>query len=459
MGSFAQGRPGWGGLRGFARSHSLLLTHAGALALGTLATAFLGFFYWWWAARTFSPTAVGLASAAISMMNLLGHVGEIGLGPFLIGQIPRVRPLAGALIATALTAAVLCSVVVGLAYVAVAGSLSLSLSDNLGSASGGGLFVIGVVLTGFTLVLDQALVGLLRSELQMWRNIAFAASKLALLLAVAALVHGQAGEVEILGTWVVGQICSIALLGALLARRRQRLFYAPRVALLSPVVRDVLDHHVLNIVLQLPSMALPFVVAVVLSPDINAAFYAGWTLVNVSLLVPASLTAILFSTGGYEPALFCSRLRLSLAISLAAGLATGMIFLFGSSFILGLFNPAYRTIAGDGLVLLGFGSIGVMLKYHYVALRRLQNRMRDAARILAIGSLCELAAAALGGQIGGLSGLVGGWLAAVLLQGLTLVPSLWRSLRVGLADGMKTRGEGMVGLGPPRGDLRVGEIA
>jgi len=44
------------------------------------------------------------------------------------------------------------------------------------------LFAFGVSLTAITLVLDQAMIGLLRGELQFWRNTLFALIKLVALL-------------------------------------------------------------------------------------------------------------------------------------------------------------------------------------------------------------------------------------------------------------------------------------
>src|SRR5512146_1397035 len=66
-----------------------LLRNAGSLAATTGLTSALGFGYWIYAARMFSPEAVGYGTAAISTMTLLGTVGMFGLGTMLIGELPR----------------------------------------------------------------------------------------------------------------------------------------------------------------------------------------------------------------------------------------------------------------------------------------------------------------------------------------------------------------------------------
>ncbi len=415
-------------LRLGATRHAAMLTNASALATGTLVTAMLGFSYWWFAARFFSPQAVGLASAAISMMNLLGHVGEFGLGPLLIGQMPRTRADAAALISTALLAVVLACAVIALAYIGLSAPFASSLGSILAGPGANLLFVVGVAVTGFTLVLDQAFVGLLRSGLQMSRNIVFSLGKLGLLVAVAWSLGALANEADIFNTWVAGQAVSLLVLAGFLLARRHAVWHRPRAALLRPLVGDVLSHHALNIVLQVPGLALPFVVTVILSAQTNAAFYAAWSLVNVVLLVPASLTTVVYSTGAREPALLGSRLKLSLALSGVVGLCASIGFFLFSPFILGLFNPAYPVIAGASLKMLGFGTLGVMIKYHYVALQRLRKRMMRAALVLGVGSVLELTLAALGGHYAGLDGLTEGWIAAVVLQAVLMIPGIVKAV-------------------------------
>src|SRR5207253_8183724 len=76
------------------------------------------------------------------------------------------------------------------------------------------LFAAGVSLTAVTLVLDQALVGLLRGELQLVRNAVFALVKLLALLAAGAGLADR-GVQAIYETWAGGQVLSLLALAAL----------------------------------------------------------------------------------------------------------------------------------------------------------------------------------------------------------------------------------------------------
>ena len=55
----------------------------------TLVTSALGVAFWLVAAHNFSQAAVGVASAAVAAMTLLGFMGTLGLGTLLMGELPR----------------------------------------------------------------------------------------------------------------------------------------------------------------------------------------------------------------------------------------------------------------------------------------------------------------------------------------------------------------------------------
>ncbi|MBY5888758.1 oligosaccharide flippase family protein [Rhizobium ruizarguesonis] len=416
-------------VRSLLMNQAVLLLNAGMLGLGTLMTAILGFVYWWLAARSFSAEAVGLAAAAISLMNLLANLGEVGLGPFLMGEIGR-QKRAGPFLTGALLASFSASIVVGLIYLVIAARTSTQLGSIVGSSASDLFFVAGCALTAVTLVLDQALVGLLRSGLQLTRNVVFAASKLLLLIALGLTLGRATSGLAIFTTWFAGQLVSLVVVAGLLVYAGRRVFHRPETHAFRPVLGQVFGHHALSMAVQAPALLLPVVVTVMLSAEINAAFYAAWTVLNVALLVPASLASVLFAIAVREPELFPSRLRLSLGLSMLVCAATALAFLFLSRFMLWIFNPAYAAIAGNGLQFLGVAAFAMALKYHYLAVQRVRRRLGFATLVLIGGAVLEIVAAAGGTQFG-IAGTANFWVIAVSLEGLFLCPALyWATRRI-----------------------------
>ncbi|MER9894187.1 hypothetical protein NKJ40_19255 [Mesorhizobium sp. M0119] len=396
-------------------ANAVFALNSGALAIGNCTNAALGFVYWWLAARSLSAEATGSASALISMMVLLSQLGEFGLGTLLLGETQRHAERAHGLIIAALLTAFALSALFGSVYCVLAGSLSL-LGRFSESSFAGPLFVGGCAITAIAMVLDQALIGLLRSMLTMYRNLVFAIVKLILLAAVVMMRPSMEGVSAVLFSWVAGIAISLLLLLPFAWRYRVRVMRAPDFDLLATLNPKVIDHHLLNISTQAPAVILPFVVAVLLSPEINAAFYPVWMLVTVALIIPAALTTTLFTLAAADPGKLRRHLRFSLVISGACALATGIFLLLFSSFVLRIFNPAYPEIAGSSLRFLGFSLFGVMIKFHYIALMRLRNHMRLASVWLSLAAIFELGMAVAGARIGGLQGLVLGWMLAIFIQ-------------------------------------------
>ena len=327
-------------LRGLLERHSAMLRNAAALSAGAGSTAVLGFVYWWFAARNFPAESVGFAAAAISMMNFLALIGELGMGTLLMGEVPRMSDTAPSLVSATLIFSLISGGFVGCAYLISVRWVAVDLGGITSTGVSKSTFVLALTITSLTLVLDQAFIGLLQSALQMYRMISFAAAKLVLL--VLASLIGTVSEFGIFSTWIGGQLISIGLLCAFCWYGGRRIWHAPDIRLLKGLIGTVLRHHILSIVIQAPGLLLPFIVAVTLSPKVNAAFYAAWTLVNVFLLVPASLTAVLYSIGAREPAHFGNRLKISLAISTFVGMVAGIGLFFSSELILGMFIQPIR---------------------------------------------------------------------------------------------------------------------
>lgn len=128
--------------------NTLLFKNAAWLSGSTLINSGLGFVYWWLAARLFPPAAVGLGSAIVSAMMLLGIVGMLGLGTLLIGELPRRRAEAKSLLSTALLTSGGAAAILGLLFTYTTPWFSSELSVLAQTPFNTALFVLGVVLSG-----------------------------------------------------------------------------------------------------------------------------------------------------------------------------------------------------------------------------------------------------------------------------------------------------------------------
>jgi O-antigen/teichoic acid export membrane protein len=415
----------------WAMANRALLANAGSLVGTTALTSGLGFVYWWVAARTMPTSAVGFASASIAAMSLLATIGMLGLGTLLIGELPRQPEKAGELITTALVVAGVAGFGLGVGFAYAAPLLSrefLPLSTDAGSVL---LFATGVGVAALSLVLDQALLGFLRGDLQLWRNGVFAVAKL-LILGLAALIINDRVGLNIYGTWLIGNVFSIVVLGGFVMwRQRKRTpgkgFPRPDFSLLRGLGKTALSHHILNLSLLVPSMVLPILVTTILGATTNAYFYIAWMIANLVFAIPASLTTVLYAVGAANPSALAQKVRLTVKLSLLVSLATNIGLVIFGGFVLSFFGRNYTDQALWCLYILGLGAFAITFKDHYVALYRIYNRVGTAIVPVVVGSIFELVLAAVGAILGGLPGLALGWLAGMATEAVLMSPIIYRA--------------------------------
>lgn len=407
-------------------TYQVILANAGSLVGTTVVTSGLGFIYWWLAARQFPPEAVGFGSAAISAMMLLGNVSVLGLGTLLIGELPRQPGKEASLISTALLVAGLVGGGLGLIFAITAPWISAdlgALAENTGSIS---LFALGVSLTAGTFVLDQAVVGLLRSDLQLWRNTIFAIVKLMALLLTGMWLTNKLG-LTIYTTWLGGNIVSLTVLaGYAVLKNGLANSFRPRWEILRKLGSAALGHHALNLSLQASGLMMPIIVTAVLSARMNAYFYTSWMIASFSAVAPVALTTVLYAVGSSDPEGLGIKIRVTLLLSALAGVMASLVFLVGADLILGLFGAAYAEQASLSLKILGLAVFPLIIKNHFVTICRIYGRVATTALWMGAGSLLELILAAMGAGLGGLTGLSLGWVAAMCIEALFMAPTVYQ---------------------------------
>jgi hypothetical protein len=171
-------------------------------------------------------------------------------------------------------------------------------------------------------------------------------------------------------------------------------------------------------------MVLPILVTEVVSAEVNAVFFLGLLSLQVLLLGPASISSALYAISTRDPTERRSRLRFSLLVAVVMCLGEMVAFILLFDFILGLINPAFPTIAGPHMSYIGLAVPARTAKYFYIAIARMDCRMRQGSVLLAVCGVLEVAGAAIGGVTAGSPGLVAGWLVSVYVEMGLLLPSL-----------------------------------
>ncbi|MBN1564775.1 MAG: hypothetical protein JXA10_13090 [Anaerolineae bacterium] len=397
--------------------------------IGTIGvTSGLGFVYWWVASQLFDQDEVGFASSAISAMMLIGSIGLMGMGTVFVSQLPQHPEQAGALIFTAVTVAAIISGVFGFLFALAAPYLSADLSDLSGTPTSILIFAVGVSAAGVGIVLDQALIGLLRGGLQLRRNVILGIVKLIILVGFGWVTISWL-HMPIYSSWMLGILISLVMTA--LAFWRQHLVEPPfrfNLHLLDGLGQSALTHHIINLMFEAPARTLPVLVTILISTEATASFYFAWLIVALVFASADALTFVLYAVGVKDESILAQKMRMTLSLSFTAGAVGSLGLLILAHPLLSIFGGTYASDAAWCLRILGLGVFGIIIKDHYTAIKRIYHQTTEAAIALTLATGLELGLASVGMLLNGLTGLALGWLAAVVIEALFMGPTVYRVL-------------------------------
>jgi O-antigen/teichoic acid export membrane protein len=418
----AGGAGGW--LGALAGRHGSVLLNAGSLFSTTVLTAGVGAVYWAVAARLFEPSAVGLAAAAISAMQLIAQISTLGLGTVLIGELPQHRGSERSLVFSALGITVPFAAVLAIVFALAAGWIIPELRP-LGDLVAAALFAVGVAVAAAGLVLDQAFIGILRAGLQLARNAVASVMKLLALVAVgltALLVHDG---LSLYLTWVAGTMLSMALI-----LRLPRQLRAGRHALIWQVTQGLagvaIRHHLFNLSILVPGLLLPLVITAVLSTDANAYFYIAYLIASFVFAIPAALATALYAAAVRDAEGLVGLVRLGLGLCLAIAIALTLFMVVAAAPLLSIFGREYAERASDLLPLFTLGLIPVTINSLFVPIARVEQRFAEGVALMTLGTVIELLFVIVGAHLDGLHGAATGWLVGYSVGTLPLLPTVLR---------------------------------
>jgi O-antigen/teichoic acid export membrane protein len=407
-----------------------LISNASSMFMTSIITSGFGVIFWWVAARQYAPSSVGVGAAAVSASQFLATLATLGFGTLLIGELPHVPLRArGSLVATAL---LVCAAVGGALGIASA-YLGPLLVGDLRPLAGDGTWLalfslaVGSMAVGF--VVDQVCAGELRSELALVRNSIYAIAKLLALAAAALWLQIDSGLI-VFATWPLANLLALAwLFQSTSGISEIRMVGRPRRSALHGLGWSALGHHALNLSIQAPALALPVIVTALLSAEQNAYFYTAWMIASVAGLPQTSLATTLYAVGVREPDQLAKRTRVTLLLGTCIGLAALVSILVAGDWVLRIFGRSYADQASLTLRLLAISVLPLMIKNHYIALRRTHKKILSAGIVVGIGAIVELTAAGIGARIGDIPGLSIGWLIGLSLEVAWMLPTVLAVIR------------------------------
>jgi hypothetical protein len=161
-----------------------------------------------------------------------------------------------------------------------------------------------------------------------------------------------------------------------------------------------------------------------------------WMISSLLFMVPVHLGTVQFALASASPEVIAEKLRFVLRISLMIGLPVMAVLAIAAHFALNLFGPGYAALGTVPLWLRIIGYIPQMPRAQFIAVSRATNRVGQAAGVICLFALCEVASIYfggrlgnryIGGQAGGLYGLSFAYLGVLIVEGLITAPTVLRA--------------------------------
>lgn len=430
--STAQPALGW-----WAKLHArhALLADAGALFTSAGVNAGLGFFFWVAAARLYSVEAVGIGTALISVMALIGNLSRLGMDVALVRSLPELSPeQRPSVTAAGLTIVAVAGLVVGVIF-----GLQPFFANETSSLlrqSPWAILFFAVTCAGWGagLVLEQVLVVNKAGHYVVWKNLAYSLVKLfaLVLLAVTALDR----NFSVFTATAIGAAVGLAvgLQGLRINMARQLGAIGNGLTKVrSSLAGYALGNYVSSLISGLPGWLLPIIVVEQLGASQAAYFYTSWLIMVIVNTGPAALGAALLAEGARQGRASSQLLKRAYTYALLYMVPAVLVVLVAGRWLTPLFGSAYAEGSSELLPYLALAGLPfAIVQISFMELRLEKEMMGLTAAAILLSAVTLVGSYVLLPALGLMAiGVV--WLVSC---SLTAILSLWLVWR----GGKKARG-------------------
>jgi O-antigen/teichoic acid export membrane protein len=348
----------------------------------TVLTAGIGYFYWLIAARAYSASDVGLASALIAAMTLAATFSKMGIHSTFVQVLPHRAP--GHAWSLTVNAGLAAGATAGLLAGGIITFVLPLLSPQFAVLGERPIFaialILGVPLSTLCMLLDYTFVAERTASAMLLRNLIFALAKIVLLIVPVLLF--QVGVFALFSSWVLAAGISLVVGLLLLVPRLQRAYRLATRGIVRQVrslFSALVGHHFINLSGTVPGYLLPVLVTARLSAADNAYFFAAWMVGSLLTMVGPAVATSLFAEGSHRDADLARKVRSGLLIVVACLAPTMLALVLGGRLILSLFGASYAEHGLGLLLILVAAAVPDAIVNVYISVLRVRKQLGYAA--------------------------------------------------------------------------------
>ena len=388
-------------------------------------TALLGFIFWMLAARFYEAEYVGLASAAISAIGLLGLLSTLGFDYGLIRFLPASGEKSATMVNTCLTISGLVSIILALIFLA---GLAIWSPALLLLRQNPVFFCVFIALSAastLTLLLNNTFVAERRSGFTLAQSLNINLLRVALVIPLAAFYPA----LGIFAAWGIAFIVAVVV-SIFLFLPHAQVGYRPFFAVRREVINEMLHFSSANYAAILlwgaPGFVLPLMVVNLLGAEPNAYFYIAWSISAVLFGIPLAISLSLFAEGSYDERQLSRDTRRSLKLIALFLIPLILILFFAGDKILLLFGQAYSENATTLLQVLAASALPLSINYIYFSRKRVEKKMKSVVILAVFIAMVTLGLGYFLLPRMGILGVGVAWLSSQGVASLIIGHKVWR---------------------------------
>lgn len=360
------------------------------LIANIIVTTGMGFLFWIIVARFYDKADVGLSTAILSVMGLIGIFSRMGFEVVLIRFLSKVKTPIN-LINSSLTITTVISLLLAVIFVIGVNLWTPALTfirDNIVFAT---VFIIFTTFLALSSMMDSIFIGKRRAGFVLSKNTAISLLKMSLPF-VLVLFFKAFGIVSSIGiaTAIIVTIYSIIVLP------RVQNGYKPMLKIDLSIVRDVkkyaLNNYVISLLSVAPVFILPILIVNNLTAEDSAYYYMTSMIAGILFFIPAAVSQSLLSESShFEEHLSRDVFRSYKFIFILLIPIIILVLLFGRWLLL-IFGADYSENGLSLLRVLAISSVFVSINSVYSTILIVKHKLRERIAIISFTSISLLVA-------------------------------------------------------------------
>ena len=395
------------------------------LIAGGVVSSIFGFFFWMVAARFYPPSSVGLAVAAISAVNLLALISDPGLGIGIMRFLhdEKDKP---AMINSCLTISGLIALFLALVFIGGLNIWSPALLFIQQDLIFLLVFVLLTIIATLFWLHNDVFVAFRAAHFSLIQMLIFGLRILLLVFLV------RFGTLGIVSSWIVAM--GIAVIAASFFISRLHPGYHPVPVIRRETVNRIVHFSFANYIGDslrlLPGLILPIMVVNVASQEMSAYFYMGWMIAALLFMTAYYTGYSLLVEVSHNPQELRVQVMKAARLILLILIPAIIVILFAGDFLLSLFGSGYAEEASELLRVLTLSSIPVAINELYIAVGRVEKKIKPIIYIYAFIAIATVGGGYLLLDALGLIGIGIAWLVSHTMVMLIVMPLLARKTEI-----------------------------